>query len=114
MERCSICGRCIEKLSARPSNKLPGAPAWLELTLREPSRIDVVALQEAIADGQHVANYRVLGRAAGGGKTLSWGTTIGAKKLDRIDPVTVDAVRLEILSSFAMPRISALGIFGTT
>ena len=92
---------------------LPSAPAWLELTLTAPARVDVIALQEAITEGQHVANYRVLGRAPSGWKTLSWGTTIGAKKLDRIDPVTVDALRLEILSAFATPRISAIGAYRT-
>jgi alpha-L-fucosidase len=92
---------------------LPGAPASLELTLAAPARIDVIALQEAIAEGQHVANYRVLGRTPAGWKTLSWGTTIGAKKLDRIDPVTVDAMRLEILSAFATPRIATIGAYRT-
>ncbi|MEO8560645.1 MAG: alpha-L-fucosidase [bacterium] len=91
----------------------PDAPAWLELALPAPQRIDVIALQEAIAEGQHVAYYRVLGHSAAGWRTLSWGTTIGSKKLDRIDPVTVDAVRLEISSAFATPRIAAIGLFRT-
>jgi alpha-L-fucosidase len=93
---------------------LPSAPAWLELTLAAPARIDVIGLQEAIAEGQHVANYRVLGHTAGSWKTLSWGTTIGARKLDRIDPVTVDALRLEILSAFAVPRICTVAAYRTT
>jgi alpha-L-fucosidase len=91
----------------------PDAPGWLELTLPAPQRIDVIGLQEAIAEGQHVAYYRVLGRLPSGWTMLTWGTTIGARKLDRIAPVTVDAVRLEILSSFAVPRIASLALHRT-
>jgi alpha-L-fucosidase len=98
-------------MPARPAS--PSAPAWLDLRLTSPALIDVVELREAIAEGQHVANYRVLGRVAGAWKTLSWGTTIGARKLDRVDPVTVDALRLEILSAFAIPRIAAVGAYHT-
>ena len=54
----------------------------------------------------------MLGRAAGGWRTLSWGTTIGARKLDRVDPVRVDAVRLEIMSAFAPPRIASIELYG--
>ena len=93
---------------------VPSAPATLELTLAAPARIDVIALQEAIAEGQHVAGYRVLGRTPSGWRTLSWGTTIGAKKLDRIDPVTVDALRLEITSAFDIPRIAAFSAYRTS
>jgi alpha-L-fucosidase len=93
---------------------VPDAPAWLELALPSAQRIDVIGLREAIAEGQHVANYRVLGRGPSGWTTLSWGTTIGSRKLDRIDPVVVDAVRLEIHSAFAVPRIAELALYRTT
>jgi len=89
----------------------PDAPAWIELSLGAPAKIDCVSLQEAIAEGQHVAYYRVLGRVGGSWRTLSWGTTIGARKLDRVDPVTVDAVRLEIPSAFSAPRIASIGLY---
>jgi alpha-L-fucosidase len=90
----------------------PEAPAWIELSLAAPATVDCVSLQEAIAEGQHVAYYRVLGRSSGSWRTLSWGTTIGARKLDRVDPVKVDAVRLEITSAFAPPRIASIGLYG--
>jgi alpha-L-fucosidase len=89
----------------------PDAPAWIELRLAQPTVVACVSLQEAIAEGQHVAYYRVLGRSAGGWRTLSWGTTIGARKLDRVDSVKVDAVRLEITSAFAAPRIASIGLY---
>jgi alpha-L-fucosidase len=92
----------------------PAEPAWIELALPSPQRIDVIGLREAIADGQHVAYYRVSGRGPSGWTTLSWGTTIGSRKLDRIDPVTVDAVRVEILSAFAAPRIASISLHRTT
>ena len=89
----------------------PDAPAWIELALAQPTVVACVSLQEAIAEGQHVAYYRVLGRSSGAWRTLSWGTTIGARKLDRVDSVRVDAVRLEITSAFAAPRIASIGLY---
>ena len=49
----------------------------------------------------------------GGWREIGKGTTIGHKKLDRIDPVTTDRVRLTILKSRARPLIQTFGLYRT-
>jgi alpha-L-fucosidase len=58
--------------------------------------VSVADLREDIAHGQSVARYTLSGLVDGSWRELSRGTTIGYRKLDRIDPVRVSAVRLTI------------------
>jgi len=87
----------------------PGSTtAWVELELARPVPFDVACLQEAIEHGQSVERYRLEGWAGGGWQTLSRGTTIGHKKLDRFPAVTANRVRLTVESALDTIRISAL------
>jgi alpha-L-fucosidase len=85
--------------------------AALELEFLAPQRFDVVVLEEAIAEGQRVGYYRVEALTAEGWRTVSWGTTIGHRKLDRIAPVTARRLRLSILHAFEAPRIGRLAVY---
>jgi alpha-L-fucosidase len=51
------------------------------------------------------------GAEAGEWRTLSRGTTIGYRKLDRFDPVRVRRVRLRIEDAVAKPRRVAIRLF---
>jgi len=84
--------------------------ASIEVNLRAPARFNVVRLEETIALGQRVEVYRVEGWQEGGWRVLSRGTTIGHKKLDLVDPVTTDRVRLVIEKARACPTIRSFGL----
>ena len=56
--------------------------------------VSIVSLREDITRGQAVARYEVMGSDGGPWKTLSRGTTIGYRKLDRFEPTTVRQVRI--------------------
>ena len=56
--------------------------------------VGIVSLREDITRGQAVARYEVQGSDGGPWKTLSMGTTIGYRKLDRIAPTTVLRTRV--------------------
>ena len=56
--------------------------------------VGIVSLREDITRGQAVARYEVQGSDGGPWKTLSRGTTIGYRKLDRIAPTTVLRTRV--------------------
>ena len=85
--------------------------AALELEFLAPQRFDVVVLEEAITAGQRVAYYRVEALVEGGWRTVSWGTTIGHRKLDRIARVTARRLRLSILHAFEAPRIGRVAVY---
>ncbi|MBI2299271.1 MAG: alpha-L-fucosidase [Armatimonadetes bacterium] len=83
----------------------------LELILAQPATFDLVLLQEEIAEGQRVQGYRVEALVDGTWRDIGQATTIGHKKLDRIDPVTASRVRVTITASRGVPLLSRVGLF---
>ena len=61
--------------------------------------VSIADLREDITRGQSVSRYELSGRVGGEWRVLTRGTTIGHRKLDRFEPVTVSAVRLTIEAS---------------
>ncbi|HEX6134743.1 MAG TPA: hypothetical protein VFZ24_12320, partial [Longimicrobiales bacterium] len=58
--------------------------------------VGIADLREDIEHGQVVARYVVEGLVDGAWRTLSGGTTIGFRRLDRFAPVVVSRVRVRI------------------
>ncbi|AUZ53844.1 alpha-L-fucosidase [Stenotrophomonas acidaminiphila] len=83
---------------------------WLELALAADAEFDVIRLEEAIAHGQHVANYRVDAWRDGCWQPLAWGTTIGHCKLDRVPPTRTPRLRIVIEHAYDAPRIARIGL----
>ncbi|MGD2135800.1 MAG: alpha-L-fucosidase [Gemmatimonadales bacterium] len=67
-----------------------------ELDAGRPVTVSIADLRENITHGQAVARYVLHGMVDGAWRVLARGTTIGYRKLDRFEPVTVSAVRLTI------------------
>jgi alpha-L-fucosidase len=86
--------------------------AVAEVELARPSRISIVDLREDITAGQRVADYRVEAETSGGWRTLSEGTTIGYRKLDRVEPTLASRVRISILHSVDRPLPVTTGLYG--
>ena len=70
--------------------------AEVSVTMRAPAMIGVIDLRETIANGQRVARYRVEGYVGDAWQPLCVGTTIGARRLERIAPVRCARLRLLI------------------
>jgi alpha-L-fucosidase len=82
----------------------------ITLTFSAPLGFDVVRLEEDILHGQVVSAYRVEAHVDGTWRTVSRGTTIGHRKLDRITPVTASGVRLVVESSLDKPNVTRLSL----
>jgi alpha-L-fucosidase len=87
--------------------------AEARMDLGATTRIAVADLREDISRGQVVARYTLEGQDSEGSdwRTLGTGTTIGYRKLDRIDPARVRRVRLRIDDAIAMPRPVRIGLY---
>jgi len=85
--------------------------ASLEIDLGAPTRFDRVMLQEPIRFGQRIAAFAIEARVDGTWQEIARATTIGYKRLLRIDPVTADRVRVVIEDVVATPALSAFGLF---
>jgi alpha-L-fucosidase len=85
----------------------------ITLTLPRPVQFDVVDLQEAIERGQTIARYRVDAWDSGAWQTISRGTTIGHRKLDRVAVTRTDRVRVVIEAAFGKQEVKRVGLFMT-
>ncbi len=106
----------------QPQNVVDGDPAtfwttdddvaegWIEIDLGR-ARFNVVEIEEALAYGQRVEAYRVEAWTDGAWRTVSRGTTIGHKKLDRTELVVTSKVRLVIERARANPAIRHVGLY---
>jgi len=73
--------------------------------------ISIADLREDIAHGQSVAAYSLEGRAGASWHVLSRGTTIGYRKLDRFEPVSVSAIRLTIEDALGEPGRVGIALY---
>lgn len=74
-------------------------------------RAGILDLREDIWQGQRVARYRVEGLVDGAWRELARGTTIGYRKLDRIAPVMVRALRIRVEDAVEPPLSLAVGAY---
>lgn len=87
--------------------------ATLTLSLQGKKTFDVLSLQEAIDHrGQRIEDFCVDVWADGDWKTVDTQTTVGHKRLLRLEsPVTTDKVRIRIKNSRLEPTFAEIGLF---
>jgi alpha-L-fucosidase len=84
----------------------------IEFIVPEPVIFDVISLQENITVGQRIEGFEVEYKDAAGWKRIATGTTVGYKRLLRLEaPVRVRQVRLKITASRLNPTLSAFGLY---
>ncbi len=79
--------------------------------LSEPGRVGIADLQENIVHGQIVARYELEGFDGTSWTSLSSGTTIGYRKLDRFEPRVITRARLRIEDALERPRPVRIGLY---
>jgi alpha-L-fucosidase len=84
-----------------------------EVALGAPTRVSVADLREDVTEGQTISSYSIEGEQNGSWRTLSEGTTIGFRKLDRFEPVEVGRVRVVIRDAVDVPRPPRVALFGS-
>jgi alpha-L-fucosidase len=83
------------------------------LRLPAPAAVDHVVIEEDLAGGERVRAYRLSGRSGGAWVPLGEGVSIGHKRIQPVAPTRVDAIRLDVTRSAAVPRIRRLAAFAT-
>ena len=83
----------------------------LEIDLGGPATFDRAMLQEMIALGQRVEQFKLEAWDGSAWKEVVAATTIGHKRLLRFPAVTASRVRLVILDSRSAPAIREFGLF---
>ncbi|MEN8248365.1 MAG: alpha-L-fucosidase [Bacteroidota bacterium] len=83
----------------------------LIIDLQEGEEFDRILLQEPIRLGQRISQFRILVFKDGTWKMIHQGTTIGYKRLVRINPIIASKVKIEILKANNRAAISNIGLF---
>ncbi len=86
-------------------------PAELIVNLPKAPEFDRILIQEPVKYGQRISQFEVDIMTDTGWKTVFEGTTIGYKRLLRIDPVATTQVRLKIIEANNTVAISNFGLF---
>jgi alpha-L-fucosidase len=102
--------RAMRDSDAASGARMSRSGGTVELVLPGPVTFDVVSLQEDIGRGQVVERYRVEAMAGGNWTTISRGTTIGYRKLDRVTPLAASRVRLVVESALDTPQIARVSL----
>jgi len=84
---------------------------YVEINFAEPRRISFVMLQEYIRLGQRVKSFELLAESGGAWTKVGEGTTIGYKRILRLEPVETAALRVVVKDSRASPLISAISVY---
>jgi len=82
--------------------------ASIEFTFKKPTSINRILLQEYIKLGQRVKAFSIEANVNGQWKTIANETTIGYKRILRLDRVTASAIRVNILDAKAGFVISTI------
>ena len=85
--------------------------ATLEIDLGEPTYFDRIMLQEPIRFGQRIAAFTIEARVQNEWMQLAAATTVGHKRLLRIDGVEADRVRIVIKEANNVPALSNFGLY---
>jgi alpha-L-fucosidase len=83
------------------------------LRLSAPAAVDHVVLEEDLTGGERVRSYRLEGLAGGRWIALGEGSAIGHKRIQPVQPATLEAIRLAVVRSAATPRLRRLAAFAT-
>lgn len=85
--------------------------AWLELTFTKDTEVKYIMLQEHIQLGQRVSKFIVEVQDGSSWKKVGEGTTIGYKRIVKIDPATTAKLRISIVSAKACPVLSNIEVY---
>lgn len=83
----------------------------VEFKFGVPQKIQYIVLQEYIPLGQRVKSFNIEILQDNEWKLVAEGTTVGLKRIMRIDPVETKNLRVNILDSRACPVVSGIGIY---
>ena len=83
----------------------------VEFDLGRPATFDRAMVQEQIATGQRIEQFKIEARIDGQWKPVAQATTVGYKRLLRFPAVTAQKVRLTIVDSRDSPTLCGFGLY---
>ncbi|MCP4644195.1 MAG: alpha-L-fucosidase [bacterium] len=104
-------GAAIQRIYENQKGEASGTGRTLELQFAQPTSVNHVVVMEDIRNGHTVRAYEVDGLVQGTWKKLIDGLSVGYKKIDVIDTVNLEAVRLRVTDAVDEPIIASLAAY---
>jgi alpha-L-fucosidase len=98
---------------AKPLAETAGQGVHVTLKLGASLRIDTVVLREDIAKGERVREFHVEGLAGGAWRKIGEGTAIGHKRIQPVEQITVDSLRIVTTKSVGIPIFRNVAVYYT-
>ncbi|WP_106829704.1 alpha-L-fucosidase [Parabacteroides pacaensis] len=111
VHRITEFGNEIRKRFSSPLATMRGEGDEYEISFKQPATIDRAVIQEEIAFGERVLQYKLSGYQNGKWIDLVTGSNIGHKHIDTFNPQTIDKVKLTVLQSKATPKIKTFAVY---
>lgn len=111
VKRLKAWGDEIKRRFESPIASISGEGEAIELKLADVLTINHVVLQEDISNGERVQRYKIEGLINDKWVEVGNGECIGNKRIQLIDAVATDSIRLIILESKAKPLIKNFSVY---
>lgn len=101
----------INRRFSNPLSTVSGRGDELQIKLDQKRAVNMVLIREDISKGQRVREYSIEAESDGQWITIATGTSIGNKRIQKIEPVTSGKFRLRIAGSLKEPRIKEFSLY---
>lgn len=85
--------------------------ASIEIGLKRNTKVKYVVLEEFIRLGQRISKFNIEAWENGKWKNVADATTIGHKRIIKLDGVETDKIKVNILASKACPLLSGISVY---
>lgn len=113
VERIKEFGEAIKRNFSEPLYSVSGEGLEHVIRFDKPTTVDRVIMQEDIALGERVLEYRLSGYSNGKWTDIIQGSNIGHKHIDIFTSQKLDKIKLTVVKSKAIPQIKNFSVFET-
>jgi alpha-L-fucosidase len=111
IKRMTEFGELISKNFGKPLATTEGKGNEVNLKFQTVKELSYVVIMEDIAKGENIREYKLSGMTEGKWKVLAAGTSIGHKRIEKINKEKCSEVKLEVIKSAGVPVIKSLACY---
>lgn len=98
-------GKEIERCFSTPLAETKGQKKSLALNLGKKQSVNYCIIQEDIAKGERIRQYKVEAKVNGKWQVVCAGQSVGHKRIEKFEPVETDSLRLTVTECVSSPEI---------
>jgi alpha-L-fucosidase len=111
VNRLKEMGDEINRRFSTPLAQTSGTKKTQVLKLGKKQSVNYYMIQENIKKGERIRQYKIEAKINGQWKTICQGESVGHKRIEKLNSIETDMLRLTILESIAQPDIIHFGVY---